>query len=144
MRRTTSVRLSVNPLEGREVPACVVTHPTPDLVVITGDAANDAVFIRDNGVGGISGSATGAGAFSFTGIKTVRVLTGDGNDRVSYTLTRNLQPGQTRDVSVALGASPQWGQDTFVANLVNPATGIGSDLLAGSHLGITVFGGDGR
>jgi len=144
MRRTKSACLSVNPLEGREVPACVITHPTPDTVVITGDGASDAVYIRDNGLGGISGTATGAGAFSFSGIKNVRVLTGDGSDRVAYNLIRNLQPGQSRDVRVSLGSSPAWGQDTFVANLYNPATGIGTDLLAGSHLGISVFGGDGR
>jgi Ca2+-binding RTX toxin-like protein len=144
MRRTTFAHLSVNPLEGREVPACVVTHPTPDTVVITGNGANDVVIVRDNGMGTVSGTATGAGAFSFTGIKDIRVLTGDGSDRVSYTLVRSLQPGQTRDVAVSLGSSPRGGQDQFVANLYNPATGVGSDLLVGSHLGITVFGGDGR
>jgi Ca2+-binding RTX toxin-like protein len=122
----------------------VITHPAPDTVVITGDGAIDAVFIRDNGAGIITGSATGVGVFGFVGIKEIRVLTNGGSDRVSYTLYRNLQPGQSRDVEVSLGSSPRLGQDTFVANLYNRATGIGSDLLAGYHLGITVFGGDGR
>jgi hypothetical protein len=142
--RTNKTRLGVQRLDDREVPACLVTHPTPDTVVITGDAANDTVLIRDNGIGGISGTATGAGVFSFAGIKNIRVMTNGGSDRVAYNLIRDLQPGQVRDVAVSLGSSPRLGQDTFVANLYNPATGIGTDLKAGSSLAITAFGGDGR
>jgi hypothetical protein len=142
--RTNKTRLGVERLDDREVPACIVTHPTPDTVVITGDGGNDTVLIRDNGIGGISGSATGAGVFSFSGIKNIRVSTNGGNDRVSYTLYRDLLTGQSRDVVVSLGSSLRLGQDTFVANLYNPATGIGSDLKAGSSLNITAFGGDGR
>src|SRR5262249_23167685 len=135
--RINKTRLGVERLDEREVPACIVTHPTPDTVLITGDGANDTVIIRDNGIGGISGTATGAGAFSFAGIKNIRVFTNDGSDRVAYNLIRDLLPGQSRDVVVSLGSSPRLGQDTFVANLYNPATGIGSDLKAGSTLNIT-------
>src|SRR5262249_41072126 len=142
--RTNKTRLGVERLDEREVPACIVAHPTPDPVVITGDGANDTVLIRDNGFGGISGGATGAGAFSFAGIKKIQVSTNGGSDRVSYTLFRDLQPGQSRDVFVSLGSSPRGTQDTFVANLYNPVTGVGSDLKAGSTLAITALGGDGR
>src|SRR5262249_22468735 len=124
--RTNKTRLGVERLDEREVPACIVAHPTPDTVVITGDGANDTVLIRDNGFGGISGGATGAGAFSFAGIKKIQVSTNGGSDRVSYTLFRDLQPGQSRDVFVSLGSSPRGTQDTFVANLYNPVTGVGS------------------
>src|SRR5262249_20389646 len=73
--RTNKTRLGVERLDEREVPACIVTHPIADTVVITGDGANDTVIIRDNGIGGVSGWATGAGAFGFTGIKNIRVFT---------------------------------------------------------------------
>jgi len=145
MRRVSPVQLSVSPLEGREVPAAVVTHPAPDTIVIIGDSASDVVQIRDNGAGVITGFATGHGAFAFTGIRNIRIATNGGNDSVSYTLAGSLLPAQQRSVSVDLGSSPWWGgSDQFVANLFNPATGIGSDLLAGSSLTLNVFGGDGR
>jgi hypothetical protein len=139
MRTSNRTRLSVHPLEGREVPACIVTHPAPDTVVITGNAASDGVVINDNGAGGISGWATGAGAFAFAGIKNIQVATGDGSDRVVYNLTRNMLPAQERVLTVYEGA----GNDSFTANLFNPATGVGSDLLAGSSLIMGVQAGAG-
>ena len=145
MRRSPA-RLSVSSLEGREVPAAIVTHPAPDTIVIIGNNANDVVQIRDNGAGVVTGFATGHGAFGFAGIRNIRVSTGGGNDRqASYTLYGNLLPGQQRNLSVDLGPSHLWyGADQFVANLYNPATGVGADLLPGSSLTINAFGGDGR
>jgi hypothetical protein len=140
MRPTNQTRLSVTSLESREVPACVVTHPTPDTLVIEGDAANDSVVIRDNGAGGVSGIATGAGAFNFAGIKNIIVNTRGGDDRVTYNLIRNLQPGQTRVVDVRTEA----GNDTFLAGLFNPRSGVGTDLLANSRLVIAGLGGEGN
>src|SRR5262245_29831687 len=142
--RTNKARLGVERLDAREVPACIVTHPAPDTVAIVGDNANDTVLIRDNGAGVISGSATGAGVFAFAGIKNIRVATNGGDDRVSYTLYANMLGTQQRNVSVDLGASTWSGSNQFVANLYNPATGIGSDLLARSSLALNVFGGSGR
>lgn len=144
MRQTNPVPLSVSPLEGREVPACIVAHPAPDTIVIIGDGASDTVVLRDNGAGFITGSATGAGAFAFAGIRNIRVATGGGNDVVTYTLAGHLLPTQQRSVSVDLGPAAWWGgSDRFTANLYNPATGVGSDLLFGSSLTLNVFGGDG-
>jgi hypothetical protein len=140
MRTSNRTRLSVQALEHREVPACLITQPTPDTVVITGNAASDAVLINDNGAGTITGFATGAGAFSFAGIKNIQVNTEDGSDRVVYNLTRNMLPNQQRVVTVGLGNT---GNDSFTANLFNPATGVGSDLLAGSSLVIGVQAGAG-
>jgi hypothetical protein len=144
MRRGNPVRLSVTPLEGRAVPAVLVALPAPDTLVLIGDNGNDSVLLRDNGAGVIVGYATGAGAFTFSGIKNIRVATNGGNDLVAYALAGNLLAGQVRSLSVDLGPSPWWGgYDQFVANLYNPFTGVGSDLLAGSSLTITVLGGDG-
>jgi hypothetical protein len=140
MRKTNRTRLSVHPLEGREVPACVVALGGPDTLVVTGDGAADAVVLNDNGAGTITGFATGAGAFAFNGIKTIQVNTEGGSDRVVYNLTRNLLPNQQRVLTIGLGNT---GNDSFTANLFNPRTGVGSDLMAGSSLVMGVFGGAG-
>ena len=140
MRPTNRTRLNVQSLESREVPACLVTHPTADTVVITGDAANDLVVIRDNGAGVVTGFATGFGVFGFAGIKNIRVATGAGDDHVDYNLTANLLPNQVRTLAASLGS----GNDWFSANLHNPATAVGSDLLFNSHMTIAAFGGDGK
>jgi hypothetical protein len=142
MRHSNRVRLSVNPLEGREVPACVVALGGPDTLVITGDGASDAVVIKDNGAGTVWGTATGAGAFSFSGIKNIQVATGDGSDRVVYNLVRNMLPDQQRVVNVWLGD----GRDSFIANLHHTTPNgavVGSDLLHDSSLIFGIFGGAG-
>jgi Ca2+-binding RTX toxin-like protein len=140
MRRSNGTRLSVQRLDDREVPACLISQPTPDTLVVTGDGASDAVVINDNGAGSVWGTATGAGQFSFSGIKNIQVNTEGGNDRVVYNLIRNMLPNQQRVVTVGLGNT---GNDAFTANLFNPATGVGSDLMAGSSLIMGVFGGAG-
>lgn len=140
MRKMNRTRLNVLPLEGREVPACVVALGGPDTLVVTGDGANDTVILNDNGAGTIYGSATGVGAFSVSGIKTIQVNTEGGNDRVVYNLVRNMLPNQQRVLTVGLGNT---GNDVFTANLFNPRTGVGSDLMAGSALIMGVLGGAG-
>jgi hypothetical protein len=140
MRRPSQSRLSVQPLEGREVPACIVSHPLPDTLVITGNGANDTVVLRDNGAGVVTGAATGWGGFGFAGIRHIIVNTGAGHDQVYYNLMGNLLPGQDRDLDVNLGV----GNDRFAANLYHPVTGVGSDLLVGSSMDVHAHGGDGR
>src|SRR5262245_15963671 len=139
MRPTNQTRLNVLSLESREVPACIVTHPTPDTLVITGDAAADTVVLRDNGAGGITGFATGAPPINVSGIRNIRVSTGGGNDSVNYNLIRNLLPNQVRNLTVSLGT----GNDWFSGNLHDGSTAVGSDLLANSHMTITAYGGEG-
>ena len=144
MRTTDRARLNVLSLESREVPACVVSNPTPGTLVVEGDAASDTVVLRDNGAGGISVSATGNPNLTFVGIKNIVVNTRGGDDRVSYNLVRNLQPGQTRNVDVRTEA----GNDVFLANLYRPPfltlPAVGSDLLANSRLVIGGMGGEGN
>jgi hypothetical protein len=144
MRTTNRTRLNVLSLESREVPACVVTKPTFDTLVVEGDAANDTVVLRDNGAGTINVSATGNPNLSFAGIKNIVVNTRGGDDRVTYNLVRNLQPGQTRNVDVRTEA----GNDVFLANLYRPPfltlPAVGSDLLANSRLVIAGMGGEGN
>jgi hypothetical protein len=140
MRPSNRPRLSVRPLEGREVPACVVALGGPDTLVVTGDGASDAVLITDNGTGTIAVQATGNPIKTFAGITNIVVGTGAGSDRVVYNLTRNLLAGQQRALTVDLGT----GNDSYTANLFNPQTGTGSDLLAGSSLIMGITGGDGH
>lgn len=138
--RTKSTRLSLERMDERDVPACIVGLGAPDTLVVTGNAASDTVIINDNGAGVITGSATGWGAFTFSGIKQIQVNTWAGNDHVVYNLTRNLGATQQRTVSVQLGA----GNDAFTANLFNPRNGVGSDLLEASRLTISAAGGEGN
>ena len=144
MPQSSRARLSVHPLEGREVPAVVISQPAPDTIGFLGNDANDVIQIRDNGSGRIYGSATGHGSFAFGGVKSIRIHTSAGVDRVVYNLIGNLQPNQQQIVLVDLGHSRlRSGPDQFVANLYNSITGVGSDLLAGvAALSIDVNGGD--
>ena len=136
--RSNNVRLGLRQFEGRDVPNCTVVLGGPDTLVITGDAKADAITLTDDGAGKITGSATGAGQFSYAGIRHIKIDTGDGNDRVTYTLAKNLQAGQLRAVSVILGT----GNDSFLATLSNPRK-VGSDLLAKANLEIFAESGAG-
>lgn len=142
MRPSSKVRLSVQALEGREVPACIVALAGTETLNITGNNANDTIVVNDNGAGTIWGTATGvAGVFTYTGIKNINISTNGGLDRVTYNLTRDLQPDQQRVIDVNLGR----GDDTFTANLFNSvANGVGSDLLKNSMLAINVAAGSGN
>lgn len=140
MRSIHRTRLSVQPLESREVPACVVALGGPDTLVVTGDGASDSVLINDSGAAGlISVTATGNPTMTFGGIKNIRVGTGAGSDRVVYNLIRDLQSGQERVLTVDLGS----GNNSFTANLFNPHSGVGSDLEDKSSLIIAASGGEG-
>jgi hypothetical protein len=141
MRKIHRTRLSIDPLEGREMPACIVTLVGTDTINITGNNASDVVVVNDNGAGTIWGTATGAGAFMFTGIQNINISTNGGHDRVTYNLVRNLLPEQQRVIDVDLSR----GDDTFTANLFNPArNGVGSDLLKNSMLSINAAAGHGN
>ncbi|HEX3151066.1 MAG TPA: hypothetical protein VHR66_23505, partial [Gemmataceae bacterium] len=59
---------------------------------------------------------------------------------VIYNLTASLQPGQLRLVVARLGA----GNDSFIANLFNQGSGVGSDVLANASLVISGHGGEGN
>lgn len=138
-RRAPGVPLRLETLEDRQLLACAVWQAPLGTLNIACGAAAEVVTVKDDGAGGITGSATGAGAFDFAGIGTIHVNTGGGSDTVTYRLNANLLAGQQRTVHVNLGA----GQDRFTADFFNAAFGIGSDLLAGSRLSISVDGGAG-
>src|SRR5262245_28205190 len=107
-----SAILRLEQVEGRTCPSCTVTV-TGDTLRIIGDAANDTVSIADNGAKGIVVTCDGVTHPAATGIQHVRVDTGAGDDKVTY--TRSATGGEfkgTLDFSAKLGS----GNDTFTAD----------------------------
>ena len=99
---------SFESLENRQLFAVAVAFIAPDTLTFTGNAANDAIYITDNGAGGISGSATNAAGVlapfpAFAGIRKVFIQTNAGNDYVSYQITNDLAPAG-HQLTVDLGA----------------------------------------
>jgi hypothetical protein len=124
------------------VPACIVTQ-VGDVISVKGDNLANSVRITDSGTGAVGAVKVQADAtfFASTGlVRTIRVDALAGNDTVTYNLVGNLLAGQTRLVSVVLGD----GNDGFGGSLINPASGLGSDLSSNSALQINVFGGKGN
>lgn len=119
-------------LEDRRLMACVVVNAAPALT-INCNAANDQVFLFDDGNNMVTGSATGFGAFAAAGISDIKVNTGAGDDVVRYDLVGNLLANEQRNVAIALGNT---GNDRFDANILH-------DLQVASSLVITAYGGAG-
>jgi hypothetical protein len=135
MRR--SFRPSVEGFEDRRVPACTVTA-TAGVLTIVGDAAADHIDIQDSGDGTVQGSATGWGDFSFTGIESVVIDTGGGNDHLAYNFAGDLQPGIAHSLEVNL----RDGNDQFAATFRGENGP--SNMLPDSLLGMKVVGEQGN
>jgi hypothetical protein len=95
--------------------AVAIAFVAPDQLVFTGNAANDAIIINDDGAGAITGSATNGGGVlapfpAFAGIRRVIINTNAGNDRVAYNFTNDI--GGFHYISASLGG----GKDSFKMN----------------------------
>src|SRR5262245_32929380 len=133
-RKRSGVRLRVEALEDRTVPACIFTVSPGGvgggfILRIKCNDDNDPVTINDNGTGAINNVTIGA--FSpDQAISEIRVQGKGGRDRVTYNLTGNLQgtpgPGLPRLLDVDLGQD----NDRFMANFA------GNDLDANARLEI--------
>lgn len=152
-RRSSRPQLGLEFLEGRVVPAVVVTQldldgdGATDDIRIVGDIGNNAVTIQDNGTGLLSisidanrdGDTTDPGeltnaAFNFNGnTGAVEISLGGGNDAVTYTQTGNLS-GAARAMSINLGG----GSDTATI------TAGSNDILAASRFDVDVLAGGGN
>jgi hypothetical protein len=129
-------------LEERSLLACSVVQ-SAGILTITGDNLSNSVKISDNGTYGFGAVKVQCGAMtkiSTMPIREIRVSTGGGNDKVSYTLTGPLVAFGRRMVRVNLGD----GDDQFLGSFANPLTGAGSDLLAGSTFQLNVAGARGN
>lgn len=152
-RRSSRPRLGLESLEGRVVPAVVVTQldldgdGATDDIRIVGDIGNNAVTILDNGTGLLSisvdanrdGDTTDPGeltnaAFNFDGNSgAIEISLGGGNDAVTYNLTGNLS-GDARAISINLGGGNNSATVSAGAN----------DILAGSRFDLEVTTGGGN
>src|SRR5205085_3019801 len=107
-----------------------------NLLTITGDPGANQVVITDDGtgaVGNVQAQCDNSGVMSGGAISLIRVITLGGADSVRYNLSKGLQPGVSRQLSVDLGDN----DNQFAAF-------IGGDLGAKSNLRMDVQGGTGN
>src|SRR5262249_32789353 len=98
------------------------------------------VVIDDDGAGAITLTCDGTVHGPFPGIRFVTVVTGAGNDAVSYNLNDDLLAGQLRFVSAVLGQ----GNDSFHARSREMSAGADADLNLNAQLSFEASGGKGR
>lgn len=128
---------SVEGLEQRSLLAVNVLE-NAGVLFIQGDEAANHIEVRDYGNGDVRGSVGGQDDFSFSGIYSIVIDSGAGNDHVSYDLAQDLQPGLTHFVEVNM----RDGNDHFDASFgskQNP-----SNMLPGSELMMKVVGENGN
>src|SRR5262245_9074763 len=108
--RTRSVRLCLERLEDRSLPAVTFTVSGP-LLTITGSNADDAVTLNDDGAGNLTLTATGvSGTQNVNGINQITINTKKGNDRVTYNLNGTLAH------PLSISADLKEGRDIFLFN----------------------------
>lgn len=93
---------------------------------------NETVVITDNGTSGAGNIALKIGnaqAIPLNGIRDIFIDLKDGKDKVTYSMTGDLQGGVQRTVDVRLGG----GVDTFSMGLIR-------DLLSGARFDLDVHG----
>lgn len=152
-RRLFRPQLGLEFLEGRTVPAVVVTQldldgdGATDDIRIVGDAGNNAVTITDNGTGLLSisidanrdGDTTDPGeltnaAFNFNGnTGAIEITLGAGNDAVTYSQTANLSSA-ARAISINLGGGNNTAAVTSGANDILAASRFDLDVAAGAGI----------
>jgi hypothetical protein len=131
-RKRQRLKPCVEALEDRHVPAILFPiNQTGTTLSIVCDNGPDNIVLGDNGRGSIDITVDGNFFNTYTGVNTLNLNSGGGNDRIVYNLFDNLIIGQTRTVNVALGA----GNETFIANL-NHRT-LKSDLFGSAAASLT-------
>src|SRR5262245_54551858 len=98
-------RPHLEPLSDRVVPAATVTQSGGTLTVI-GTSGADLVIISDNGGTGdrsVVVQTPGRIFRSHGTVRSIRVTTGDGNDRVTYSMEANMTARSTRKLFFDLG-----------------------------------------
>jgi hypothetical protein len=130
----TSFRPSLEALEDRLVPALILRE-TNEGILIKGDSGNNQIKITDAGTGrrgAITVTCDDKTLTSQGPITAIRVKGLDGDDFVTYSLSRTLTSGQSRKISIDLGN----GNDVAQLSV--------SGVPTGSRLSIKVLGQNGR
>jgi hypothetical protein len=134
-KRVHSFRPTLDGLEARWCPS-VTASVAGHILNLTGDNAANDIRINDDGAGSLTVRVNGGATQKYTGIDTLNIDTGDGNDGVFYTVHGNLT--QNRAINVNLGN----GNDRFDFRTLpgNGVIGQGVDPL---RLDVNVHGGNG-
>jgi hypothetical protein len=140
-RQRLRFRPRVEALEDRLVPTILqpINQTGSTLIIACDNSPNNLTF-NDNGQGAIDVLVNGSFFLNFTGVNTLNVATGSGNDTIKYHLAGDLVFGQSRTVNVAMGN----GNNSFTANL-NGRT-LQSSVLgsAAASLSFNIRGGQGN
>jgi hypothetical protein len=134
-RRLTPFRPSLETLEDRCVPACLISE-NAGILLILGDNNVNHIDLEDAGGGGAGNVvvACDGQVIKNAGVITgIRVRARGGNDVVTYTQTKSLSSGQSRNVVIDMGTD----HDVVTVALNN-------GLSANSHLNLVVRGGTGQ
>ena len=110
-------------------------------LVIQGDGANDVITVRDNGQGGVTASitlASGVKTIDATGVTSIEIDAGGGNDSISYALTGALS--QNDSLKVCMGKGSSQATLDFSAGLVDAALAVHIDGGKGDNEVTTQFG----
>jgi hypothetical protein len=121
-------------LEGLENRCLLAARPTVTFVetpdgssgtsslLVTDTIKNDSISINDKGTGTAGNVFVSSGGgqeyMSTGGVTQIAVLTGKGNDRVTYELDSNLQPNVNQFVEVAVNPKKGSGSVAFTLNVV--------------------------
>jgi hypothetical protein len=131
----------VEALESRWCPSTSGIVQSGSALVIQGDGANDTISVSDNGQGGVTASITLAKrtqTLSATGITSIQINAGNGNDTINYALTGALS--QPESLTLSLGKGRSQANLDFSAGLTNSALAVHIAGRAGASQLTTQFG----
>jgi hypothetical protein len=140
-RLTRRFQPCLEALESRWCPSTAGIVQTGHRLTIQGDGANDTISIRDNGQGGITASITlakGTRTVSATGITSIEIDGGGGNDTITDALTGALS--QQEALMLCLGKGSSQATLDFSAGLTNATLAVSIGGGAGSNQVSTQFG----
>jgi Ca2+-binding RTX toxin-like protein len=127
-------------LESRQLCSVTVVHVAPDTLVLTGNAANDTVYLYDNGMGVVNGLATNpAGVLApfgaFAGVHRIFMSMGAGRDYVNYQRYGDTLAGGATYINAKMGD----GDDLFQFYAGNDI-----DLGPNAYVDLRVYGEGGK
>ena len=141
--RAGRVKPQLEALEDRCCPSTVWLNPHTHVLLLTGDASNSSVVVRDDGrgdvqVSGLAG-ASAAHPLKFTGVAGVTIDSKTGNDHIDYALTAALT--KTETLTLNLGKGDDQVRLNFSKGVSAPKLTVNVNGVGGGNQDVTaVFG----
>ena len=136
-QRVRSLRPTLETLEDRWCPSVTASVTGGHILTLTGDNAANDIRINDSGAGQLDVRINGGSTVTYSGVNTLDINAGNGNDGIFYSVRGNLV--KDRAINVNLGD----GNSRFDFRTVAGASilGGGADPL---RLDVNVHGGKGN